>query len=60
MNAFDQTLLFDDHVALNDAIECHQDDHVRVQDVTAQVVQELDHAEGRSLDRRDLAQLVQV
>ena len=60
MNAFDQSFLFDYHVALDNAVECHQDDHVGVQDVTAQVVQELDHAEGGSLDWRSLAQLVQV
>ena len=60
VNAFDQSLLFDNHVALDDAIECHQNYQVGVQDMTAQIVQELYHAEGRSLNRCKLAQLVSV
>ena len=54
VNAFNQSFLFDYHVTLDDTIECHQDNHIGVQDVTTQVVQELDHAEGGALDRRDL------
>ena len=60
VDAFDQPLLFYDHVALDDAVECHQNDHVGVQDVTGQVAKELDHAEGSSLNRRKLTQFVQV
>ena len=50
VNAFDQSFLFDDHIALDDAIKCNANDHIGVQDMTAQIVKELNHAEGRSLN----------
>ena len=60
VDTINQVFLLNDHIALDYAIERHQNDHVCVQDVAAHIVQELHHAEGRTLDWSHLTQLVMI
>ena len=45
MDALNQILLSNDHVALNDAIKSHQHNQIGVDDVTAKLIEELEHTE---------------